>query len=160
MGFDIEVLEIGPAGEVDREGQPSLPRSPAFGEDEREGADPRGLSGSALRHGCAELLGSVVVEKEQELLGGGRDRLAAPEARLEKSLRLRDGGDEPGVRGGAMSPLLLGQQLLDVGRVLDPAVAIVGPPVTSDLAGAVEDAQSGFGSDQAQGPSDTAGGIE
>jgi hypothetical protein len=54
-------------------------------------------------------------------------------------------------------PLLLGQQRFDVRRVVDPAVAIVGAAVLSDLASAVEHAQGGLGRDQGQGAADGAG---
>src|SRR6266705_5527936 len=102
MRFDVEVLEIGPAREVDRQTHPSLRRSPAFGEDERDGADARGLPGEGLLHGRAELFGSVVVEKQQQLLGDAGDRLAPPEACLDKSLRRRDGAYEPGIGSGPL----------------------------------------------------------
>jgi len=56
-----------------------------------------------------------------------------------------------------MRPLFLDEQRLDMCRVVDPAVAIVGPAVTSHLESALENPHRGLGSDQAQGTADQVG---
>src|SRR5262249_60483963 len=76
VGFDVEVLEVGAAREIDGGREPALGRAPASGEQEDDRADVGCSPGQGFVHGGAQLLRSVVVEQEQQLLGDGGDALA------------------------------------------------------------------------------------
>src|SRR6266540_2216813 len=146
MGFDVEVLEIGTAGEIDGKGRSALGLTSALAEDVDDGADTRGLPGLSLFHGQAQLLCSIVVEQEEESFRGERHRLAALESRLQERLRTGHRSDQP--RTGTRSPRspLLREKRLDVGGVLDAPVTVVAAAVTCDLDGAIEHAHGGLGS--------------
>src|SRR3990172_11690725 len=150
LGFDVEVLEVGTAGEIDRQGGPLLGGPQAFGQDEGDRAEAWGLPCEGLLHSSGKLGGPVVVEQEQELLGGGGNRFAPLETRLEEGLGRGNSIDQSSARGGPMCPALLGQQGVNVCGILDLAVAVVAPPVASDFACAIEDADRGLGRNQAE----------
>src|SRR3990170_3603271 len=61
MGFDVEVLEVGPAGEIDGQGGRALGRPAALAEEVSDRANAGSLSLDGLRHGGAQFLGSVIV---------------------------------------------------------------------------------------------------
>src|SRR5258708_4624319 len=157
MGFDVEVLEVGPAREIDRGSEPSLSDSPSPGEEEDDRADVGSSSGEGLVHRDTQLRGPVVVEQEQELLRDGGDTLAPLEAGLEQRLRLGDGADQSGIGRGPVRSLLFREKRLDVGRVIDLAVPVVAAGVAGDLGRPVEDAHAMLGSDEGQRPADGLG---
>src|SRR6266581_234882 len=83
MGFDVEVLEIGTAREIDGQGDPALRRAPTLGEQEDDRADVGGVPLERLGYGGAQLHVPVVVEQEQQLLGDGPHGFTPLEARFQ-----------------------------------------------------------------------------
>jgi hypothetical protein len=53
MGFDVEVLEIGTAREIDGEGRSALRLTATLGEDVDDRADARSFTGPGFAHGAA-----------------------------------------------------------------------------------------------------------
>ena len=108
MGFHVQVLEVGTAGEIDGQSGEVAGLTTALGQDVGDGADSRGVPVERFLHRATEFLGAIVVEQKQELLGHGRHGLAALEAGIEEGFGGRDGADEAPTGGRAAGPLLLG----------------------------------------------------
>ncbi len=107
----------------------------ATGEEEGHGGRAWGAAVERLAQGGRQLGGAIVIEQTEELAGEDGQRFALLEGGVEEGLAFWDGDGQAPTGRRAQRLALLFEQGLEMGRIFDPLMAVVGAAVASHFGG-------------------------
>ncbi len=152
VGRDPEIADPRVVGEHDVQRRGLVSGAGASIEDVSDGDGGDGPASEGLVEGGVEFGGPVTVEQLEQARGVAGQRFPAQGQGIDERVGLGATGAEEIAPAQLMGVTFLPGQGGEVSGILDRFSAIVAAGMASDLAGAVEDADEMFGSDQGQDP--------